>query len=673
MNHPVHWLARSRLAVALASLGLSAIALGASPACFYEHINYTGASFCVGEGTANVDLRSWNDRISSVKLESGYQVQLFEHINQADRALALSTSEANLVNRRFNDAASSYRVVKVAGPTPQPTPRPTATPTPRPTPTLAPTPRPTSLPTATPTPRPTPVPTLAPTPTPRPTPIPTPTPRPTAVPTPVPGGLVAALPNSAQFDPACNPTVVIDLQDPVGFAAFTSKATLDQLRQAIAQFARNDCAVLFKSPTEVENQPATLRVVIKAMDGVAYAGGNEITLSSSYIAGHSDPVKETLGVFAHEVTHIYQNNDRDAAEAEGRGAIIEGIADFVRYRNGYKTLANRRPGGSWKDAYDTTAFFLDWLDQRYPGFVYRLNQALSSRDRKQWTSAFFASDTGKSVDTLWAEYQQALNPALPTTGAVCFYEHINYAGKVFCSNEGATEVLSGGWDNGASSVKVQAGYQVELYDGTSYTGSRLALTADEPNLVGRGFNDAMSSFRVAKTGSGGVTPTPTPLPGGVLTGDTPAAQGLLAAHNTVRAGENAGLPAMRWDNALAASAQGWADELAATNNCDLKHSGHSFQGQWMGENLFGGWGSNPTPDYRWSPAQVVDSWASEKPNYSFATKSCAAGKVCGHYTQVVWKNSTQLGCGRARCGGNTKEVWVCNYFPGGNYVGQNPY
>lgn len=221
--------------------------------------------------------------------------------------------------------------------------------------------------------------------------------------------LVAALPNSAQYNPVCTPTVVIDLQDPNGFTAFTSRASLNDLKIAVQQLARNDCSVLYKSTSEPQNHPTTFTLVIKAMSGVAYTAGNTTTLSSTYIQGQSDAVKETLGVLAHEIAHVYQYNDSDTAHVDGFGGIIEGMADYVRYRDGYKTLAaNRHRGGTWKDGYDTTAFFIDWLNRTYPDFAYTLNQSLSSKDGKQWTTNFFVVQTGQSVDTLWSRYQQSL-------------------------------------------------------------------------------------------------------------------------------------------------------------------------------------------------------------------------------------------------------------------------
>lgn len=99
-----------------------------NPVCFYEHINYQGASFCTGASSTWIG-SSWNDRVSSVKVSPGYKVQLFEHINNGGRSLTLSGDIASLVSAGFNDRTSSYKVTAPA-PTPTPTPAPTPTPTP---------------------------------------------------------------------------------------------------------------------------------------------------------------------------------------------------------------------------------------------------------------------------------------------------------------------------------------------------------------------------------------------------------------------------------------------------------------------------------------------------------------------------------------------------------------
>ena len=136
-------------------------------------------------------------------------------------------------------------------------------------------------------------------------------------------------------------------------------------------------------------------------------------------------------------------------------------------------------------------------------------------------------------------------------------------------------------------------------------------------------------------------------------------QEILAFHNRYRAA--VGVPALRWSDSLAAGAQQWADYLAPTGR--LKHSE-------VGENLAAGWHYGT-----YSVTQLVDTWGYEKryfirgifPNVS----STGNWADVGHYTQVVWRNTTQVGCGVARRNGNT--VLACRYSPPGNIVGEGVY
>jgi hypothetical protein len=77
--------------------------------CFYEHADYQGASFC-GDADNSWVGATWNDRVSSVKVKGGYQVDLFDDINYGGRKLTLSADTPNLVNVNFNDIVSSFRV-----------------------------------------------------------------------------------------------------------------------------------------------------------------------------------------------------------------------------------------------------------------------------------------------------------------------------------------------------------------------------------------------------------------------------------------------------------------------------------------------------------------------------------------------------------------------------------
>ncbi len=137
---------------------------------------------------------------------------------------------------------------------------------------------------------------------------------------------------------------------------------------------------------------------------------------------------------------------------------------------------------------------------------------------------------------------------------------------------------------------------------------------------------------------------------------SPARQ-MLAAHNAIRA--RLGLPALRWSDSLAAYAQQWAGNLAASGK--LEHHSHPR----YGENLFMISGDQASA----TPSRVVSDWAAEVRSYDYSTNSCRS--VCGHYTQIVWRQTEEVGCGVAR--GRGDEVWVCEYNPPGNVIGQQPY
>lgn len=126
-------------------------------------------------------------------------------------------------------------------------------------------------------------------------------------------------------------------------------------------------------------------------------------------------------------------------------------------------------------------------------------------------------------------------------------------------------------------------------------------------------------------------------------------QEVLDRHNLLRCMH--GAPPLQWDDAIAASAQQWAD----TGTCDmLVHSQDGY-----GENIF--WASPaPSPDKLF---EGVDAWYDEIKVTADGETSDWCGGECGHYTQVVWASSTHIGCGT--CGG----TMVCQYSPPGNMAG----
>lgn len=135
---------------------------------------------------------------------------------------------------------------------------------------------------------------------------------------------------------------------------------------------------------------------------------------------------------------------------------------------------------------------------------------------------------------------------------------------------------------------------------------------------------------------------------------------LVDTHNQYR--DEVGVPPLQWSETLAESAQAWADHLAATNT--FGHSGDDY-----GENIWQGSAG------AFSLTDMVESWGSEKENFTngiFPDVSTTGNWAdVGHYTQIVWRDTTEVGCGLAT--GNGWDVLVCQYSPPGNIMGRKPF
>jgi uncharacterized protein YkwD len=144
----------------------------------------------------------------------------------------------------------------------------------------------------------------------------------------------------------------------------------------------------------------------------------------------------------------------------------------------------------------------------------------------------------------------------------------------------------------------------------------------------------------------------------------PFAAAFVDAHNAARAdvspAPSTPLPPVVWNTGIGEVAQAWADR------CVFEHSSGN-----LGENLALFSSSSTTP------TDVVDAWVAEVADYDYDTNRCAANRACGHYTQVVWRDSTRIGCAKTSCanvgGFGAGTLWVCNYDPPGNFVGERPY
>lgn len=140
---------------------------------------------------------------------------------------------------------------------------------------------------------------------------------------------------------------------------------------------------------------------------------------------------------------------------------------------------------------------------------------------------------------------------------------------------------------------------------------------------------------------------------------------ILAAHNAERAA--VGVPRLSWSNRLTADAAVWARHLARSGR--FEHSRREERpGQ--GENLWMGTAG------RYGHADMVEGWTSEKADFVAGKAFPAVSRTgkrsdVGHYTQMIWRETTEVGCAVASGGG--WDYLVCRYSPPGNVLGRRVY
>ncbi len=137
---------------------------------------------------------------------------------------------------------------------------------------------------------------------------------------------------------------------------------------------------------------------------------------------------------------------------------------------------------------------------------------------------------------------------------------------------------------------------------------------------------------------------------------------LLIAHNQERA--RFGAPGLRWSPKLASEAHDWAEVLAREGQ--MRHASVTER-KGAGENLWMG------PAGAYSASFMVEAFVAEKQYFTPGTfpKISRTGnwRDVGHYTQVVWRGTQELGCAVVR---NSKEDFlVCRYWPAGNTYGED--
>ncbi|KAF1796943.1 CAP domain-containing protein [Mucor lusitanicus] len=125
----------------------------------------------------------------------------------------------------------------------------------------------------------------------------------------------------------------------------------------------------------------------------------------------------------------------------------------------------------------------------------------------------------------------------------------------------------------------------------------------------------------------------------------------LEAHNALRDRHN--VNPVRWDATLARHAQNWANQCY-WGHSDDRRPYHDH----CGENI--GYGQP-------SISAAINEWYKlEIGNYDFQDGESWNGEEVRHFTQVVWEETTRIGCAEAYCEDMNGYYYVCNYYPPGN-------
>jgi hypothetical protein len=253
-------------------------------------------------------------------------------------------------------------------------------------------------------------------------------------------------------------------------------------------------------------------------------------------------------------------------------------------------------------------------------------------------------------------------------------------------------------DKGGCVTTGDAGDLEAVVDGDCVDPVIAALPVPTPTPTPTATPPPAATPTVTATATG---PTATPTPGG-CTETAPALwQPNLDAQNDVRANAqpapNPALDPYCWKASVATTAQSWADGCTYAHNPNLGMLG-------LGENIYACASSAGPPCLVEPITNSVTSWANEVDSYDYPSNTCSqrcqggsnggtacsnmtecpggvCSNVCGHYTQIVWRSSANVGCGVKDCStgspfGPSFPNWtlvVCDYQPPGNVTGQHPY
>jgi hypothetical protein len=137
---------------------------------------------------------------------------------------------------------------------------------------------------------------------------------------------------------------------------------------------------------------------------------------------------------------------------------------------------------------------------------------------------------------------------------------------------------------------------------------------------------------------------------------------MISGHNRARAA--VGTSPLLWDEALVATARGYAEQMARTGR--FEHAAQPQGPGREGENLWTG----TRGAYRYD--EMMGHWVDERRDFvngiTPAFSRTGKWQDVSHYTQIIWRSTTRVGC--AMASNKHDDYLVCRYSPPGNVVGE---
>ncbi|RYE15337.1 MAG: carbohydrate-binding protein [Sphingobacteriales bacterium] len=142
----------------------------------------------------------------------------------------------------------------------------------------------------------------------------------------------------------------------------------------------------------------------------------------------------------------------------------------------------------------------------YNGIPTIRNKTQLAMNRASGVMIWELSQDGTGANSLLSVIRNQMGTVTPT-GVVNLYQHCSFGGYTAALGEGSYTLAQlnalGIRNDDISSLKVQAGYQIKMYNDANFSGSTITKTADDSCLVDDGYNDLISSVVVSKVSTGG--------------------------------------------------------------------------------------------------------------------------------------------------------------------------